>query len=126
MLIRKIEVFLRRTGMPPTRFGRLAARDPRFVFDLRDGREPRYPNRFASGPLPPSTTTVLRQALAHEPDHSVVIVQVGFSTNLARFLDSPPDDSSPLTGEQLVQQKVRLLSEATFFVGLRKAGLPEE
>ena len=41
MLIRKIEVFLRRTGMCATTFGRLAARDPRFVFDLRDGREPR-------------------------------------------------------------------------------------
>lgn len=41
MLLRKIEVFLRRTGMPPARFGRLAARDPRFVFDLRNGREPR-------------------------------------------------------------------------------------
>jgi hypothetical protein len=41
MLIRKIEVFLRRTGMPATKFGRLAARDPRFVFDLRNGRMPR-------------------------------------------------------------------------------------
>ena len=41
MLIRKIEVFLRRTGMPATKFGRLAARDPRFVTDLRNGREPR-------------------------------------------------------------------------------------
>jgi hypothetical protein len=41
MLIRKIEAFLRRTGMPPTEFGRRAARDPRFVFDLRCGREPR-------------------------------------------------------------------------------------
>lgn len=41
MLIRKIEVFLRHTRMPPTRFGRLAARDPRFVFDLRNGRSPR-------------------------------------------------------------------------------------
>ena len=41
MLIRKIEVFLRRTGMPATTFGRLAARDPRFVLDLRNGREPR-------------------------------------------------------------------------------------
>lgn len=41
MLIRKIEVFLRRTGMPPTRFGRLATRDPRFVTDLRNGRSPR-------------------------------------------------------------------------------------
>jgi hypothetical protein len=41
MLIRKIEVFLRRTGMCATTFGRLAARDPRFVFDLRNGRTPR-------------------------------------------------------------------------------------
>ena len=41
MLIRKIEVFLRRTGMPPTKFGRLAARDPRLVTDLRHGRMPR-------------------------------------------------------------------------------------
>ena len=41
MLIRKIEMFLRRTGMPPTKFGRLAAHDPRFVLDLRNGRMPR-------------------------------------------------------------------------------------
>ena len=41
MLIRKIETFLRRTGMPATKFGRLATRDPRFVLDLRNGRSPR-------------------------------------------------------------------------------------
>jgi hypothetical protein len=41
MLIRKIEAFLRRTGMTATEFGRRAARDPRFVFDLRHGRTPR-------------------------------------------------------------------------------------
>ena len=41
MLIRKIEVFLRHTGMPVTKFGRLATRDPRFVIDLRNGRMPR-------------------------------------------------------------------------------------
>ena len=41
MLIRKIEHFLSCTRMPPARFGRLAARDPRLVFDLRKGREPR-------------------------------------------------------------------------------------
>lgn len=40
-VLRKIEMFLRRTNMPPTRFGRLAARDPRLVRDLRNGREPR-------------------------------------------------------------------------------------
>ncbi|WP_088307542.1 hypothetical protein [Novosphingobium sp. B 225] len=41
MLIRRIERFLRETGMPWTKFGRLAAQDPRFVEDLRNGRVPR-------------------------------------------------------------------------------------
>jgi hypothetical protein len=40
-LLGRIEIYLRRSGTPPTRFGREAARDPRFVFDLRRGREPR-------------------------------------------------------------------------------------
>ncbi|HVL79575.1 MAG TPA: hypothetical protein VM346_09865 [Sphingomicrobium sp.] len=40
-LIREIEKFLRRSDVPPTRFGRDALGDPRFVFDLRRGREPR-------------------------------------------------------------------------------------
>lgn len=40
-VLMQIERFLRRTNMPPTLFGRLAVRDPRFVLDLRMGREPR-------------------------------------------------------------------------------------
>ena len=40
-LLRKVEKFLRVADIPPTRFGREAMRDPRFVFDLRNGREPR-------------------------------------------------------------------------------------
>jgi hypothetical protein len=39
-LTRRIELFLKATNMAPTRFGRLAAGDPRLVFDLRRGREP--------------------------------------------------------------------------------------
>ena len=39
MLIRDIERFLVATGLPPTKFGRLAVSDPRLVFDLRNGRE---------------------------------------------------------------------------------------
>jgi 2,4-dienoyl-CoA reductase-like NADH-dependent reductase (Old Yellow Enzyme family) len=41
MLIRRVESFLRETGLPATSFGRLAAADPRLVVDLRNGREPR-------------------------------------------------------------------------------------
>ena len=40
MLIRKIEAFMRQTKMPQTKFGRLAAADPRLVDDLRKGRRP--------------------------------------------------------------------------------------
>lgn len=36
----KIERFLRERDMPPTKFGRLVARDPRLVLDMRNGREP--------------------------------------------------------------------------------------
>ena len=41
MLIRSVEIFLRQHRMAATKFGRLAAQDPRFVLDLRLGREPR-------------------------------------------------------------------------------------
>jgi hypothetical protein len=40
-LLGRIERHLRRSGTPPTRFGRDALGDPRLVFDLRRGREPR-------------------------------------------------------------------------------------
>lgn len=40
-LLTEIERCLRRRNISASRFGREAARDPRFVFDLRRGREPR-------------------------------------------------------------------------------------
>jgi hypothetical protein len=40
-LLIAIEKHLRRSGTPPTRFGREAVGDPRFVLDLRNGREAR-------------------------------------------------------------------------------------
>lgn len=39
-LIMIVERFLRETGMSATQFGREAIGDPRFVADLRRGREP--------------------------------------------------------------------------------------
>lgn len=41
MLLDRVEKLLKARRMPPTRFGREALGDPKFVFDLRDGREPR-------------------------------------------------------------------------------------
>lgn len=39
-LLRRVVAFLRETDMPPSQFGREAMRDPKFVFDLRNGRSP--------------------------------------------------------------------------------------
>ncbi|NTS64840.1 hypothetical protein HRV97_06670 [Sphingomonas sp. HHU CXW] len=39
-LLTDIDRYLRHTGMPETKFGRLAVRDPRLVHDLRRGRVP--------------------------------------------------------------------------------------
>lgn len=41
MLLRRIETFMRATRMPPATFGRRAVGDANFVFDLKNGREPR-------------------------------------------------------------------------------------
>lgn len=56
-LLQRIERHLKRSGMPVSKFGREAMRDPRFVSDLRRGRE-----------LRPATETRVRAWLdAHEP-----------------------------------------------------------
>ena len=44
-LIMIVEKFLREFDLPATKFGRLSVRDPRFVLDLRMGREPRSRTR---------------------------------------------------------------------------------
>lgn len=69
-----------------------------------------YPHDLKSGKDAPDAVTVLRRALASQDDGSVVIAQVGFSTNLANLLGSEPDDISPLSGLELVSKKARLLS----------------
>ena len=55
----------------------------------------------------PTAVEVYRQVLAEAEDHSVVISAIGFATNLADLLRSGPDDKSPLTGLELVGQKVK-------------------
>jgi inosine-uridine nucleoside N-ribohydrolase len=51
-----------------------------------------------------------RKLLTQQPDSSVTLISVGFSTNLSDLLDSEGDEVSPLSGRELVAQKVKLLS----------------
>ncbi|HTB15817.1 MAG TPA: nucleoside hydrolase [Bryobacteraceae bacterium] len=59
-----------------------------------------YPHRILSGADAPDAVAVLKKALEAAPDHSVTVIQVGFSTNLAHLLDQ---------SRELVGQKVKLL-----------------
>jgi inosine-uridine nucleoside N-ribohydrolase len=81
-----------------------------------------YPHRLTDGASAPDAVSLLRRVLAAEKDGSVVMVQVGFSTNLARLLGSAADAASPLSGAQLVAAKVRLLSA---MAGAFPSGKPE-
>jgi inosine-uridine nucleoside N-ribohydrolase len=69
-----------------------------------------YPHRLSDGREAPEAVALLRRILARENDAAVVVVQVGFSTNLARLLDSGPDGASPLSGRDLAKRKIRLVS----------------
>lgn len=81
-----------------------------------------YPHSLMDGRDAPDAVSVLREVLAASPDSSVTIVQVGFSTNLARLLDSRADEHSESAGRDLVERKVRLLS---VMAGWFPAGDPE-
>ncbi len=84
---------------------------------VKDGAKLRYPNRYAGGERAPDAISVLREVLSAQPDESVVIVQVGVSTNLARLLDSGPDSFSEDNGRDLVRRKVRKLQVMAGYFG---------
>jgi inosine-uridine nucleoside N-ribohydrolase len=60
-----------------------------------------YPHKLKDQRDAPDAVALLRRVLRGEKDHSVVIVQVGFSSNLARLLR---------TDRALIERKVRLLA----------------
>jgi inosine-uridine nucleoside N-ribohydrolase len=70
----------------------------------------KYPHDLKSGTEAPEAVDLLRKTLAAQPDHSVTLIQVGFFTNFARLLSSAPDQHSPLSGIELIRQKVTVLS----------------
>ena len=57
-----------------------------------------------------SALAVYRAVLAAQPDRSVAISSIGLLTNLEVLLKSPADAHSPLSGYDLVAQKVKLIA----------------
>jgi len=108
--------------------GGVTPQDGKYLRQLvtaEDDGKIRYARKINDSSQAPEAAGLLRRILAAQPDGSVVLAQVGFSTNLARLLDSPADDASPLTGRELVQRKVRLLSAMAGAFGEKMKGRKE-
>ncbi len=69
----------------------------------------KFPHKIKTNDEAPDAVEVYRKALASQQDNSVVIVTVGFLTNLSNLLQSQPDKYSKLDGKALVKQKVKQL-----------------
>jgi hypothetical protein len=66
-----------------------------------------FPRTLRSLDDAPDAAMLYRRVLAAQGDKSVVVVSVGFLTNLRNLLQTKSDDVSPLDGRDLVARKVR-------------------
>ncbi len=108
-----VNTFYRRGNIPIGVVRRGKAPEPGKFLPLADEKDNgsfRYPHKLLSGEDAPEAVGLLRKILNSQPDESVVLVQVGFSTNFIRLLDSPSDEHSKLKGHEIIKKKVRLLS----------------
>lgn len=71
----------------------------------------------------PESVGLYRKLLSEQPDNSVTLVSVGFSTNIYRLLVSQPDEISKLSGNDLIKKKVKVLSIMAGSFGEKK--IPE-
>lgn len=104
-----VNTFYRRPDIPIGAVRNGATKETGKFLGLADD-EKKYPHDLKSGNGAPEAISLLRQTLAAQPDQSVTLIQVGFFTNFARLLASPPDAHSPLNGRDLIAKKVKILS----------------
>jgi inosine-uridine nucleoside N-ribohydrolase len=76
-----------------------------------------FPNRVKSADGVPDATFVYREVLEKQPDHSVVVVTVGYLTNLKNLLQLPAGDGHA-SGVELIKSKVaKLVCMGGNFIG---------
>lgn len=68
-----------------------------------------FPQDIGIGENSEDAISLYRKILSNQLDNSVVIVTVGYLTNLSNLLKSEPDDINSLNGVELVRKKVKHL-----------------
>ncbi len=90
-------------GAPKSEWADTGRRSSRYAKQISE----ELPTRWKSNDDAPDAVEVYRRVLAAQPDDSVVVVTVGYLTNIRDLLASRPDAISSLDGRALVAQKVR-------------------
>jgi len=90
-------------GVPKSEWTDTGRRGSRYAKQISE----RFETRLQTNDDAPDAVDVYRRVLAAEQDNSVVVVTVGYLTNLRDLLHSEPDAISPLAGPELVRRKVR-------------------
>jgi hypothetical protein len=90
-------------GAPKTEWADTGRRGSRYARAISK----EFSTSMATNEDAPDAVEVYRSVLAEQRDGSVVIVTVGYLTNLRDLLQSPPDGISSLSGRELVEKKVR-------------------
>jgi len=104
-----LEAFNRYFGHPEVPVGapRLKGRDMPPGNHWTDSIVAKYLPALKTNEDYPEAVSLYRKVLTGQPDKSVVIVTVGFLTNLEGLLKSGGDSVSPLSGIELVKKKVK-------------------
>ncbi len=68
-----------------------------------------YPHKILKNDDATDARLLYRKILNSQPDSSVIIITVGYLTNLKDLLQTPPDTISNLNGFDLVKKKVKVL-----------------
>lgn len=97
-------------GYPEIPIGRLdkgATVDANPGFVRQAAANKSYKRSYEDYTTLPRSLELYRKTLEAQPDKSVTIISVGFSTNLAALLGSEADENSQLCGEDLLRRKVK-------------------
>ena len=85
----------------------------------------KYSHAMAKNEDAQDAVQLYRKILSTQPDMSVTIVTIGFFTNLAKLLNSRPDQFSPLNGRELIKRKVKQLVSMAAGMGSDGTGFRE-
>ncbi len=104
--VQAINTYYQRPDIPigvPKKPGASTNRGSRYAKQIAQ----QFPTPFETNEDAPDAVDVYRRLLAEAEENSVVIVTVGYLTNVAYLLESDPDEHSPLTGKELITKKVK-------------------